>query len=312
MKRRIDEINMDNKKVVIILGTYNGEKYVEEQLLSIINQSYKNIEIIVRDDGSTDGTMDILRRYESQRKIRLLVGNNIGFMDNYRLLISCEDEADYYSFADQDDIWMEDKIERAVSALEKMKKDGNDVVLYFCEFDYYDAEMKFLACRKKLKRNIDFMYSLVNFSNYAFTCVLSKELRNLLLQMPAEANYHPDYLCLQLATAFGSVHYDETALVKYRRHDSNVSITQHDFVKFQIWRVKTFLTNKVNLKEKWLYFRKTYGDRLNANDKKVLSWFTNEKYHAGYALQKLFYPKRYRETFFDEFALRCLFLVGKF
>ena len=114
---------MGDKKVAIIMSTYNGEKYIKEQLDSLFNHTYKNIEIYVRDDGSKDKTVEILREYEKNGKIHLFVKENKGFIKSFFECLSFCDDADYYSFCDQDDVWYEDKVERAVNALNSMNQE---------------------------------------------------------------------------------------------------------------------------------------------------------------------------------------------
>ena len=92
------------------MSTYNGEEFVAEQMDSILNQTYKNIEIIVRDDGSKDSTTKIIKEYQKKYKnIKLYEGENLGFIKSFFELLKLV-EADYYAYADQDDIWIENKI----------------------------------------------------------------------------------------------------------------------------------------------------------------------------------------------------------
>lgn len=128
---------MNSKKVVILMSTYNGEKYIEEQLESLLNQTYSDIKIFIRDDGSKDRTKEIIKQFlQKSKNIFLIEGENIGFINSFFELLNISDTADYYAYCDQDDVWMEDKIERAVKFLEK--SDSNKPVLYFSNSDYYD------------------------------------------------------------------------------------------------------------------------------------------------------------------------------
>lgn len=131
------------KKVIILLSTYNGEKYIEQQINSLLKQTYKNINIYVRDDGSKDGTLEILKKYEEKGEIFLIQGKNIGFINSFMELLKKVEKADYYSFCDQDDVWNEDKIERAVRALEK--EDNDKILLYASNYEFYDSNMEFLG-----------------------------------------------------------------------------------------------------------------------------------------------------------------------
>ena len=78
---------MENPKVAVVLSTYQGEKYVKQQIDSILNQTYPNIEIYVRDDGSKDNTVEILKQYEKENKIKLFPQENVGFIKSF---FTCE------------------------------------------------------------------------------------------------------------------------------------------------------------------------------------------------------------------------------
>ena len=118
----------NNPKVIICMSTYNGEKYVKEQIESLLNQTYKNLEIYVRDDGSKDNTINILEEYEKNNKIHFIKGNNVGVVKSfYECLKEAYDNAEYFAYCDQDDKWHEDKIERSIS---KLKKENLKYTIY--------------------------------------------------------------------------------------------------------------------------------------------------------------------------------------
>ena len=302
---------MFDKKVKILMSTYNGIKYIEQQLDSIFNQTYKNIEILIRDDGSTDATIELLKEYEKDGRIELVTGENLGIWKSVYWLAGNTSEADYYSFVDQDDIWESDKIERAVNALDKTEQDKP--ALYFCNFDFYDEEMNFSSHRNKLKIELTFINSLVNFIAYGFTCVINEKMRQLFIQMPMDVQFYHDYLFLILATSFGNVIYEDDYVgAKYRRHGKNVSVTNENALKLLLWRIKNFLLNdEFKYKEKWSKFSEIYAEKLDDKKKETLSWFTKPRYSFKNAMRRAFYTKRYREAALDELALRTMFFIGK-
>ena len=130
---------MRMKKVQILMSTYNGQTYLRKQIESILRQTYQNIELVIRDDGSKDETVSILREYEQQFKnIRVIYGKNVGVNNSFFLLLE-QCNADYIAFADQDDIWLPEKIQSAVEKLDKYNVpavytcnkiliDGNDYI----------------------------------------------------------------------------------------------------------------------------------------------------------------------------------------
>ena len=117
-------------KIYILLSTYNGEKYLKEQLDSLFSQSYKDFKLIVRDDGSNDKTLDILKKYD----IELLPSfGNLGVKKSFEKLLkyaSENNEAKYFMFCDQDDVWKSDKIEKTLKKMQELENlYGNNMPL---------------------------------------------------------------------------------------------------------------------------------------------------------------------------------------
>jgi glycosyltransferase involved in cell wall biosynthesis len=303
---------MNGKKVTVLLSTYNGQDYVKEQLDSIFRQTYKNIEIFVRDDGSTDETPEILKEYEKQGRIKAVYGENLGFTKSFCWLMENVAQADYYSFADQDDVWLEEKIEKAVGALEMAEQSVMNAALYFCDFDFYDSEMNFISHKKKHRTKLTLPNALVNNVGCGFTFVVNNELRRLFLLMPPEKNFSHDYLSILIGCTLGTVIYDKGVYAKYRRHGKNVSSYSSNFIKNQLLRLKfIFLSNNNQYKKNWKDFYETYANFLDNDMRNELKLFSNERYRLDYAVKKAFYPKRYRETLVDELAIRIFFIIGR-
>ena len=123
------------RKVTILMSTYNGEDFLEEQLQSLLSQQDVETHILVRDDGSTDRTRDILDHWQDAGKLTWYGGDNLGWaMSFMHLLIHAQPDADYYAFCDQDDIWLPDKLSRAVSMIEQQEQ---ECVLYCSNVTYY-------------------------------------------------------------------------------------------------------------------------------------------------------------------------------
>ena len=109
-------------KVVVLISTYNGEEYLCHQIDTILNQTWENLELFVRDDGSKDSTLDILEEYSTKySNVTYVKGKNVGSNQSFLEMLKIAPEADYYSLADQDDDWMPEKIARAV---EKIQSDN--------------------------------------------------------------------------------------------------------------------------------------------------------------------------------------------
>ncbi len=298
-------------KVKVLLSAYNGVRYIEEQIESILSQSYSDLELIVRDDGSTDGTVDILKAYEQQNQIKLELGNNVGFVDSFFWLIEHAGEADYYFFSDQDDVWFPDKIRMA---LDKLKDaDASKPVLYFSNYDFYDGDMNFIAHHEAKGNKLSFRNSIVDCVPLGFNSCFNKKAYELTIaNMPRHSQGH-DWWMYMLCSGLGVVIYDDRATVKYRRHNANVSGEEVSFFQFQIWRFKKLFLNGYfgKIKEQIIEFEEFFGSQLSQDNQKILSLFTKRGFHPIVALKKVFYPGYFRQKPVDELFLRIIMLMGR-
>lgn len=208
---------MPNAKVSIALCTYNGEKYLTEQLDSLVKQDYEPIEIIVVDDQSKDRTILILQRYAEKFPFVKLIENeqNLGYIKNFEKAISlCA--GDYIALADQDDIWEFNKISR-------MMAEVKDHLLVYHDSEFIDQSGK--SMHKKLSDVVN-MYEGDSFKPFLFfNCVsghaslFRKELINYALPFPKEL-FHDRWLAY-VATNLGSIKYISEPLVSYRQHENS-------------------------------------------------------------------------------------------
>ena len=296
-------------KVAVLLSSYNGEKYIEEQINSILEQTYLNIDIYVRDDGSTDKTLDILRKYEKDNKIKLVVGQNLGFVNSFFELMKLPKDAEYFAFSDQDDIWEKDKIERAVNILKKQK--DNIPIMYYSNYDLYDEKMKFK--KHSLKRdNHSFCNSLVECVNVGMVTMLNKEAKKIILNnLPNNCLGH-DWWCYMVCQTFGDVIYDDYISCKHRSHENNVSEVGKSFIRLQIFRIKSLLRNNYfkTIKCQIEDFKKYFYKELSDENKKIIDMFYIKGFKLNKQLKKLFYKKRFRNVLSDEIIIRFMFLIG--
>ena len=108
------------EKVDVLLATYNGEQYLQEQIESILNQTYTDFRLLISDDGSKDKTIDIVEEYakKDDRIIIFKQNENMGVVKNFEFLMK-QVQSKYFMFSDQDDIWKKDKIEKSVKKIEE-------------------------------------------------------------------------------------------------------------------------------------------------------------------------------------------------
>lgn len=293
------------------MSTYNGEKYVDEQINSLLNQTYKNITIYIRDDKSSDNTIKIISKYKKNNKFVILDSNeNIGIVPSFIELLKCADNYDYYAFCDQDDIWLKNKIELAV---EKLNTHSDDIfLLYGSNYDFYDQSMIFSSKSGIKKKKPSFSKGLFESLAPGMTMVFNNKTRcELIKTMNGKYALHDGWIT-HICTAFGNVVYDNTVTVKYRRHDSSATktITQLSFFNRIKLLFKTFFNKKhwAELKIQLEYFSKCYYDKLSKKNQKLISLFTGKKTFFK-QIKKIFYPVRFKDSLKKEIYIRLMFIL---
>ena len=210
------------EKVLVLMSTYNGEKYLSTQIDSILSQEEVDVHLLVRDDGSRDSTLQILEEYSTRHKnIEYVKGNNVGFVQSFSTLVRHAvdyGEFDYYAFSDQDDIWYNDKLKTAVAALQKT--DNRTPVLFASNCKLVDKEGVYI----RLLRNQYLHYRPGNclYSGSVQGCSMVFNRKALTLyakHIPSKA-YHDTWM-LYICGIFGEVLYDIKPLFAYRIHDNN-------------------------------------------------------------------------------------------
>lgn len=225
-------------KVAILLSTYNGDKYLAEQLDSILSQSYSNFSIVVRDDGSSDNTVSVLVRYVADYpdRIHLLEqdGKNRGASGSFSYLIEyvLENkqklglEKAYMMFCDQDDIWYATKIEKQIAVM--LQAEASDEALpVLIHSDLQVVSEQNTAIAESLIRYQGLEIERNRFPNIVIsnlvtgcTALINESLAKKSIPVSKEAIMH-DWWLAMVASAFGKLIFLETPLVHYRQHRSN-------------------------------------------------------------------------------------------
>lgn len=207
------------KKVQVLLSTYNGEKYLKEQIESIIKQEEVEISILVRDDGSTDKTIEILEEVsKNNTNIKFYNGENKGPARSFMELVQKSEEADYYAFADQDDVWETKKI---ISAVKKLNNSDRPE-LYVSSVTIVDENLNNLG-KKEIQGKFTFEGEMIK--NFAIGCtqVFNKKLRDIInLYEPQYIIMHDSWITRLCYAIGGNVVIDKNPYIKYRQHSNNV------------------------------------------------------------------------------------------
>lgn len=216
--------------VDILMAVYNSGEYINEQIDSIINQNSHDWRLIIRDDGSSDGTPEKIKKYAEKYPGRIKLYHapiNAGAKENFNKLLELA-ESEYIMFADHDDFWLPDKIAVTKAKMEELEKKygKNTPLLVFTDKSITDENLNILYASSAKAEKFDIKNITPNrllVQNVASGCtmMINRNLLSLCGNIPKEAVMHDHYFML-LASVFGQIGYEETPTMLYRQHEVNV------------------------------------------------------------------------------------------
>lgn len=266
-------------KLIVLMSTYNGEKYIRQQLDSLLSQTLKPDQICIRDDGSKDDTIAILEEYAGRYPfIKYYCGQNRGPAKSFwELICNCE-EADYYSLCDQDDVWFDDKLSVAVEMLQK--EDQSQPLLYCSKFTLTDSELNPIDSNvSSLYGFSDFPHSLIYHTAPGCTFVFNHAAREKIVKYDVEKEYcliH-DAIIHKVVAMFGKMILDNRSHIYYRQHGNNEIGMNANKAKVFIERVDRFLNGKIrNYRSKTAKsLLNVYGDEIDEDKKELVDIVAN-------------------------------------
>jgi glycosyltransferase involved in cell wall biosynthesis len=219
--------NEKTKKVCVLMSTYNGSKYIDEQIDSLFKNKDVSLTLFVRDDGSTDSTVDHILRYREKypEKVYLTRGSNVGFMKSFMgLLDHAPKDFDYYAFCDQDDVWMPDKLIKAIEKIESV----SGCATYCSSETYVDEHLNKID---GIYSNLDELptgwfkaqWSLsVSLVGLGCTFVWNKAMQDEINKVRISGlKFGHDQFISILAPLVGKLYRDGESHILYRQHSNN-------------------------------------------------------------------------------------------
>lgn len=300
--------------VLVLMSTYNGEKYIVEQIDSILNQKGVLVQLLIRDDGSKDKTVEIIQKYcEKNARVHFYQGENLKPAKSFMDLLQNAPDSTFYAFSDQDDVWDVDKLRIGVSYLKKL--DLTKPAMYFSNLKVVDSELNFCRMSHTKSQYQENKYSaLVEYMPSGCTMIFNKQLVDMTnLKTPKWCSMHDVWMYL-ICMFFGSTIYDFEGHISYRQHDNNVmGAYKKKDLDLYIRRIKRVLDRSQQPKFKnALNFYQCYGGYLSEKDKeKVLEIVNYKKSFSNW--MKLLFDKELRATTFSrDFRNRLLILFRLF
>lgn len=312
-------MGMDGRqsKVQVLLSTYNGEKYLTEQLNSLLQQTHSHLHITIRDDGSTDQTVNIIQEYIKKypETIKLYSENNIGVVPSFFKLLSAytHEEADYVCFCDQDDVWMPEKLERAIKSLERGSK--NVPMMYVTSTQMVTEAMEPLNVWPPVPRRQPSFYNALieNIAVGATIMINRSAVLRLRSHIPnLEKIVMHDWWTYLVVSAFGKVIYDDVPSIYYRQHQSNVVGGQQGFK--DKW-IKKWLNYKKHRREKVLWkqakeFKRCWGEDIPSELNRELELFLMPNRTLPIRLKYALSTQLYRQAMLDNLVFRLMMIKG--
>lgn len=231
------------KKVLIMLATYNGERFIEQQIESILKQTYTNFHLAIQDDGSTDATLDIIKKYsQKDKRIEILKNESKyhGPFYNFHCLANKfkqREKYDFYMFCDQDDLWDQNKIEKYIHIVKNKFKNFDKPVLVYSDMRLIDEVGNVKGVSVDKIQGIKYVNKhSVFFAHNVYGCNLMMNYQCFLavpildLSKPIVKILSHDNLYTKFAAYLGAIYYIPSVSMSYRRFGGNVTGAQaYDF-----------------------------------------------------------------------------------
>lgn len=269
-------------EVTVLMSTFNGQKFLKQQIESILNQVDVKVRLIVRDDGSTDNTVNILKEFADQKKITYFLGKNEGAAHSFLDVLNStyvdnQNSNMYFAFSDQDDIWKENKLSRAVEILNKGEyKDTPS--LYAGSATLIDADGKEMPTSTSITTT-NFTHSIVASYCTGCTMVFNKKLFDIIVgKSPTYLFMHDDWIHKVCLAVGGKVFYDSKFKgMYYRQHSNNVIGSQSRITDKIKKHYRRITVEKDCLLKEYIEIKNIYGKVIPMNNMRLINELINYK-----------------------------------
>lgn len=304
---------MKEPRVEVLMSTYNGGRYLEQQIDSILSQSLNNVKVTIRDDGSTDNTVGILNQYSSKNIIEVCEGRNRGVVGSFfELIYRVDDSSEFVAFSDQDDFWHQRKLEAALDKLSKTEP--GKPAMYCSRTRLVNQDLQFIAFGKGLSRPVGLKNAVLQNIATGCTVVLNREAVDILKsKRPNIRNIKMhDWWIYLVISGLGEVVFDNESYIDYRQHDDNV-IGASNGMGFWVNRLKRFRNrDKEEITSQINEFLKIYGKYLPEDKVDMCRQFIDMGASHNF-LKRIRYAissPLYRQSRFDDLIFRILLVIG--
>ena len=275
--------------ISVLMSTYNGERYLCQQIDSILQQEGVEVHLLVRDDGSTDNTLDILNSYAQKGLLRWYQGENLKSARSFLKLLQDSKKCDYYAFADQDDYWEVNKLRVAVEHLQDYKEDT--YALYLAQPQAADQDLNPLPTTQFKPLNT-FGESLVYRFAMGCTMVLNNKLREVIISYEQQYPCMHDVWIYTIAHAIGSkVIWDNQPHTLNRQHGNNVVGLGEGICKKWSARLKRLCNKEEERYHQNSEIREAFRHLMPLENKDTIDTFVQAKHSLSDRFKLILSPK---------------------
>ena len=298
------------RQINVLMSTYNGQRYLCEQVDSIDNQTIDDVNLLVRDDGSSDGTHDVLNDYQKKGVLRWYTGENLRPANSFWDLLKNSEDSDFYAFCDQDDVWMDDKLKVATEVLRNYP--SNEPAMYFSAKRLVDAELNVIKDTNEnplMTLEEAFIYNPVT----GCTLVMNKALRDIIISagITSIPSLHDSWVYRTCLAIGGHVYYDPEPHILYRQHGGNVVGHVGMFGRFKAFCESIEKTGGSRSKVAKMILD-NYQQYLTDDSRKLLEKLANYRNSFRYKISLLFDPKMRTRSKMGAFTFRLYLLLNKY
>ena len=301
-------------EILVLMSTYNGEKYITEQIESIENQKLDiPLNILVRDDGSKDNTVNILNKLnEKYKNIKVLQEENIGCNASFFKLFKIAEGYKYYAISDQDDIWLEDKLQRGIN---KIRKENIFIPILYGSCSYLmDNEGNIKGTTQKQIRDITLNNTIIQNFIPGHSDIINDSLLQLLKEnIDYKKIYVYDYWITNVAMLYGKIIFDNEPSTKYRIHNSNTvgyGKSKIEWIKERIKRFKkgdgSSITSQIG------YFYDLNKEKIPIKIRNEVESYINSNNNVFKRFKFIVKSKLYRQKKSETLLFKVAYLFGKY
>lgn len=296
--------------IAVIMSAYNAEKYILEQISSILNQRNVNVRLWIRNDGSKDNTLKIIRDgFGNDQRVVVTSGSNLGAAESFfQAIFDCNFDCDFYGFSDADDVWIEDKLAISVDSI-KFRSLSIPMAVA-TQMKVVDENLKIIGLTKPPRIGLKFNNAVVQTVASGASLLMNKSAFRLLRSYkPKNIVMHDAWVYL-LITAFGEFLFIEQPTILYRQHGQNVFGTSHGFrkrVENRLKRIKYRSPYRGQAAE----FLSVFGDQLESESRGIIERYVNYDKTFVSRLWFAIWPSVQMQNWKSDIFQRFLVLLGK-